>query len=114
MDGHGKLCPRRVGGKNVYTKAGGCLLLNNASFHCLTSRRTTRQRRNVRVRYRQPEPVESGHSITDPYRDVAHFTSSLPDRPALRLPGETGAVSLPSAAQGDWRRPGTLEQAAKL
>ena len=35
VDGHGKLCPRRVGGKNVYTKAGGCLLLNNASFHCL-------------------------------------------------------------------------------
>ena len=28
MDGHGKLCPRRVGGKNVYTKAGGCPLLN--------------------------------------------------------------------------------------
>ena len=35
LDGHGRRCPRRVGGKNVYTKAGGCLLLNNASFHCL-------------------------------------------------------------------------------
>ena len=105
----GEAIARRVGGVDVYAKAGSAVIFNNASFHCLTSRRTTRQRRNVRVRYRQPEPVESGHSITDPYRDVAHFTSSLPDRPALRLPGETGAVSLPSAAQGDWRRPGTLE-----
>eukprot|EP01043_Picozoa_sp_COSAG02_P023119 COSAG02_NODE_1225_length_13785_cov_12.911588_3_plen_100_part_00 len=99
------------------------MIFNNASFHCRTSRRTAKQRRTVRVRYRQPEPVGSGHAITDPYRDVAHFTAALPDRPAFRGPaGEpelAAASQLPVAAKGDWRRPGvrtevSMEDTARL
>eukprot|EP01047_Picozoa_sp_COSAG01_P061500 COSAG01_NODE_7694_length_3095_cov_2.219553_1_plen_111_part_00 len=101
---------RRVGGVDVYALAGSAVIFNNASFHCRTTRHTQRQRRAVRVRYRQPEPAESGHAITDPYRDVAHFTLRLPDRPALRPPEEAKgcASTLPVAASGDWRRPGAV------
>ena len=115
LDSGGEAVARRVGGVDMYARAGSAVIFNNASFHCLTTRQTARQRRTVRVRYRQPEPMESGHSITDPFRDVAHFTSALPDRPALRPPGETAVVPLPSAAKGDWRRPGTaVEDEARL
>lgn len=118
VDSSGQEVARRVGGVDVYARAGSAVIFNNASFHCRTSRCTTKQRRTVRVRYRQPEPVESGHAVTDPYRDVAHFTAALPNRPALRGPaGEptsamlVPASQIPSAAKGDWRRPGVTREA---
>ena len=115
VDNGGEAVARRVGGVDMHARAGSAVIFNNAPFHCLTTRQTTRQRRTVRVRYRQPEPVESGHSITYPFRDVAHFTSALPDRPALWPPGETAVVPLPLAAKGDWRRPGAaVEDVARL
>ena len=116
INSSGEEVARRVGGVDVYALAGSAVIFNNASFHCRTTRYTLRQRRAVRVRYRQPEPVESGHAITDPYRDVAHFTSCLPDRPALWPPGESKecGVTLPAAASGDWRRPGAMDGTPRL
>jgi hypothetical protein len=32
---------RRVGFVDVLAKAGGCVIFNNASYHCLTVRHTT-------------------------------------------------------------------------
>ena len=87
VDVHGRECPRRTGGKDVYTRAGGALILNTASFHCLTERRTNRWRRTVHVLYRQPEPVRSRHGVLDPWESVAHLASALPQRPALQWPG---------------------------
>lgn len=86
IDAHGRVCPRRRGGKDIYTRAGGALIINNASFHCLTQRRTDRWRRTVHVRYRLPEPVKSRHGILDPWESVWHLTSALPQRPALQCP----------------------------
>jgi hypothetical protein len=84
--GAGRECARRVGGKNIYTKAGGVLILNNASFHCVTQRKTALQRRAMHVRYRLPEPVHSRQGIVDPWESVAQYTAALPARSALRPP----------------------------
>jgi hypothetical protein len=81
---------------DVLGKAGTAVLFNNASFHCRTDRQTARRRRTVRARYRLQEPAASRHAIYDPWRDVAHFTSALPDRPALRAPP---VVAPPPAAK---------------
>ena len=61
-------------------------MINNASFHCVTERNTTRHRRTVHVRYRQPEPAGSSHAIKPPFRTVAEFTAALPERVSLRQP----------------------------
>lgn len=97
VDSHGRECPRRTGGKDVYTRAGGALIINNASFHCLTERRTDRWRRTVHVRYRQPGPTKSRHGILDPWESVAHLTSALPQRPALLWPGLESAAGEPTS-----------------
>lgn len=80
---------RRVGGKDVYTKAGGVLIINNASFHCVTERKTEKWRRTVHVRYRQPAPIGSRHGILDPWESVQDFTAALPDRPLLHPPTQS-------------------------
>ena len=63
-----------------------CGLILQASFHCVTERHTTRRRRTIHVRYRQPEPLSSRHAIKEPWKNVAHFNSAMPDRAALRPP----------------------------
>ena len=95
VDAHGRECPRRTGGIDVYTRAGGALIINNASFHCLTERRTQRWRRTLHVRYRQPEPVQSRHGILDPWESVVHLTSALPQRAALQRPNLKSATTSP-------------------
>ena len=67
-------------------QAGGCLILNNANFHCVTQRYTKLRRRAVHVRYRRSEPVVSRHGILDPWQSVAEYAAALPDRAALRPP----------------------------
>ena len=81
-----------MGGVDVYGKAGTAVIFNNANFHCVTQRHTERQRRTVRVRYRQPGPVVSRHAVQDPWRDVAEFNEALPDRPGLRPPAVAAAA----------------------
>jgi len=43
-------------------------------------RYTTRRRRTVHVRYRQPEPVSSRHALKEPWQSVAEFNAALPER----------------------------------
>ena len=91
INASGEEVARRVGGVDVVGKAGSAVLFNSASFHCRTWRQTTQRRRAVRVRYRQPEPALSRHSIYDPWKNMAEFTAALPDRPSLRPPPEAAA-----------------------
>jgi hypothetical protein len=91
VDAYGRELARRTGGVDCYAGAGAAVLLNNASFHCVTERHTTRHRRTVHVRYRLPEPVTSSHGIKPPFQSVAEYTRALPKRPALQRPPLTGA-----------------------
>ena len=87
VDAYGREMARRTGGIDCYASAGAAVILNNASFHCVTERNTARQRRTVHARYRLPElPVSSSHGIKPPFETVAEYTAALPDRPALRPP----------------------------
>ena len=60
--------------------AAGVIFFNNASYHAGTVRQTERPRRTVHVRYRQPEPVASRHTLKEPWQCVADFNAALPDR----------------------------------
>ena len=87
VDAYGREMARRTGGVDCYASAGAAVILNNASFHCVTERNTARQRRTVHARYRLPElPVSSSHGIKPPFETVAEYTAVLPARPALRPP----------------------------
>ena len=92
VNARGEEVARRVGGVDVLGKAGTAVIFNNASFHCRTHRQTGQQRRTVRTRYRLQEPAASRHAVYDPWVDVAHFTSSLPDRPALHPPSSAAKL----------------------
>jgi hypothetical protein len=92
MDGYGRTLARRVGGTDIYAKAGAAVILNNASWHCVTERHTTKHRRTIHVRYRHPEPLASRHALKDPFENVAEYTEQLPDRAALRPPVQLGKL----------------------
>ena len=101
VDAYGRELARRTGGVDVHAPAGAAVILNNASFHCVTERHTTKQRRTVHVRYRQPEPLESSHGLKPPFKSVAEFNAALPDRVALRPPPAlAGPATTDVAAQG--------------
>jgi hypothetical protein len=85
MDAFGRENPRRIGGVNVFGKAGTAVVFNNANWHCGTIRRTEQIRRTVHVRYRQPEPVSSRHAIVDPWKSVADFQGAMPKRSSIGL-----------------------------
>ena len=91
-DGYGRTLARRVGGTDIYAKAGAAVILNNASWHCVTERHTTKHRRTIHVRYRHPEPLASRHALKDPFENVAEYTEQLPDRAALRPPVQLGKL----------------------
>ena len=83
VDAYGRELSRLVGGVNIYGRAGTAVIFNNSSYHAGTVRQTPRPRRTLHVRYRQPEPVDSRHGLTEPWESVAQFTAALPVRPAI-------------------------------
>ena len=82
VDAYGRELSRLVGGVNIYGRAGTAVIFNNSSYHAGTVRQTPQPRRTLHVRYRQPEPVDSRHGLTEPWESVAQFTAALPVRPA--------------------------------
>ena len=81
VDAYGRELSRLVGGVNIYGRAGTAVVFNNSSYHAGTVRQTQRPRRTVHVRYRQLEPVDSRHGLTESWESVAQFTAALPVRP---------------------------------
>lgn len=79
-DAFGRELDRRIGRVDIHAAAGAAVIFNNSSYHAGTVRYTTRRRRTVHVRYRQPEPVSSRHALKEPWQSVAEFNAALPER----------------------------------